>query len=56
MTKRSRFSAEQIIGILKEHQAGLGAKELSRKHGISDATFYNLHPSMAAWKCPMRGG
>lgn len=38
--KRSRFSEEQIIGILKQHQAGLGAKELCRKHGISDATFY----------------
>ena len=38
--KRSRFSEEQIIGILKEHQAGLGAKELRRRHGISDATFY----------------
>ena len=38
--KRSRFSEEQIIGILKEHQAGFGAKELCRKHGISDATFY----------------
>ena len=38
--KRSRFSEEQIIGVLKEHQAGLGAKELCRKHGISDATFY----------------
>ena len=38
--KRSCFSEEQIIGILKEHQAGLGAKELCRKHGISDATFY----------------
>ena len=38
--KRSRFSEAQIIGILKEHQAGLGAKELCRKHGISDATFY----------------
>ncbi|GKY89228.1 hypothetical protein STA1M1_30970 [Sinisalibacter aestuarii] len=38
--KRSRFSKEQISGILKEHQAGLGAKELCRKHGISDATFY----------------
>ncbi len=38
--KRSRFSEEKIIGILKEHQAGLGAKELCRKHGISDATFY----------------
>ena len=38
--KRSRFSEEQIIGILKEHQAGLGAKELCRKHGVSGATFY----------------
>ena len=38
--RRSRFTEEQIIGILKEHQAGLGAKELCRKHGISDATFY----------------
>ncbi len=39
--KRSRFTEEQIIGVLKEHQAGLGAAELCRKHGISDATFYN---------------
>ncbi len=38
--KRSRFSEEQIIGILKGHQAGFGAKELCRKQGISDATFY----------------
>jgi len=38
--KRSRFSEEQIIGILKEHTAGLSATELCRKHGISDATFY----------------
>ncbi len=38
--KRSRFSEEQIIGILKEHQAGLSAAELCRRHGISDATFY----------------
>jgi putative transposase len=38
--KRSRFSDEQIIGILKEHQAGLSAVELCRKYGVSDATFY----------------
>ena len=38
--KRTRFSEEQIIGILKEHQAGLGAKDLCRKHGVSDATVY----------------
>jgi len=50
--KRSRFSEEQIIGILKEHQAGLDAKELCRKHGVSDATrrFINGGPNMAAWK------
>jgi putative transposase len=38
--RKSRFSDEQIIGILKEHRAGLGVAELCRKHGISDATFY----------------
>ena len=38
--KRSRFSEEQIIGILKEHQAGLSAKELCRRHGVSEPTFY----------------
>ncbi len=31
---------EQIIGVLKEHQAGAAAADLCRKHGISDATFY----------------
>jgi putative transposase len=38
--KKSRFSEEQIIGILKEHQAGVAVAEICRKHGISDATFY----------------
>jgi len=38
--RKSRFSQEQIIGIVKEHQAGLSAGDLCRKHGISDATFY----------------
>jgi putative transposase len=38
--KRSRFTEEQVIGILKEHQAGMSAEDLCRKHGISDATFY----------------
>lgn len=35
-----RFSDEQIIGILKEHQAGAPAADLCRKYGVSDATFY----------------
>jgi len=38
--KRSRFSEGQIIGILKEHQAGATAADLCRKHGVSDTTFY----------------
>lgn len=38
--KRSRFSEEQIIGIPKEHQAGMSAMEICRKYGISNATFY----------------
>ncbi len=38
--KKSRFSEEQIIGILKEQQAGLPVAEICRRHGISDATFY----------------
>ena len=38
--RASRYKEEQIIGILKEHQAGVSARDLCRKHGISDATFY----------------
>ena len=39
--KRSRFTETQIISILSEVDAGLSVKEVSRKHGISDATYYN---------------
>ena len=38
--KRSRFSEEQIIGILRQAEAGIRVVDLCRKHGISDATFY----------------
>jgi putative transposase len=38
--KRSRFSEEQIIAILKEHEAGSKTADICRRHGISDATFY----------------
>lgn len=38
--KKNRYSEEQIIHILKEAEAGIKPKELCRKHGISDATFY----------------
>ena len=39
--KSKRFSEEQIIGILKQAQAGMKIVDLCRQHGISDATFYN---------------
>ena len=39
--KRSRFSEEQIIGILREHEAGAKPADLCRKHGMSEATLYN---------------
>ena len=38
--KKSRYSEEQIMGILKEHEAGMKTAELCRKHNISAATFY----------------
>lgn len=37
---KRRFTDEQIIGIIKEYEAGVKASELCRRHGISDATFY----------------
>lgn len=38
--KRSRFSEEQIIAILKEHEAAVAVSDLCRKHGVSDASIY----------------
>ena len=38
--KRTRFTEEQIIGILREHEAGLATADVCRKHGVSSATFY----------------
>jgi len=45
---KKRFTEEQIIGVLKEADAGAKVAELCRKHGISDATFYN-------WKAKFGG-
>ena len=39
--KRVRFTEEQIIGVLREHEAGAKTVDLARKHGISEATLYN---------------
>ena len=46
--KRSKFSEEQIIGILREQEAGSPTAEVCRRHGISSATFY-------AWKAKFGG-
>ena len=45
---KKRFTEEQMIGVLKEHEAGVKVAELCRRHGISDATFYN-------WKAKFGG-
>ena len=46
--KRSRFTEEQIIGVLKEHEAGMKTADLCRKHGVSSATFFK-------WKAKFGG-
>jgi putative transposase len=38
--KRSRFTEEQVIGVLREQEAGVATAEVCRKHGISETTFY----------------
>ena len=39
--KRARFTEDQIIGVLKEHEGGAKTADLARKHGVSEATLYN---------------
>jgi putative transposase len=39
--KRARFTETQIVGVLKEADSGVPVKDVCRKHGISDATYYN---------------
>ena len=50
--KKSRFSEEQIIGMLKEQGAGLPVAEICRKHGISEATFYKWRSKYGGMEVP----
>lgn len=48
--KRSRFTEEQFIGILKEHESGVSVADLCRKHGVSDPASTNGKPSSVRWR------
>ena len=53
--KRKRFTEEQIIGILKEAEAGGKKQEICRKHGISEHAFYRWRSKYTAGcRCRMR--
>ena len=43
--KRKRFTEDQIIAVLREHEAGAKAGDLARKHGVSEASFQHLELS-----------
>lgn len=49
---KKRFSEEQIIGFLKEAQAGVPVTELCRKHGFSDASFYKWRSKFGGMDVP----
>lgn len=49
---KKRFSEEQIIGFLKEVDSGMPVKELCRKHGFSDASYYNWRAKFGGMSVP----
>ncbi len=49
--RKSRFTEAQIIGMIKEQDAGMSTAEVCRRHGLSPATLYKLKSKYSAWKC-----
>lgn len=58
--RTSKYSQEQVIGFLRQAEAGLPINEVSHKHGFSDASFFKwrskdvgMHASAAKWQVPV---
>lgn len=54
--RKSRFTAAQIIEMIKAREAGIPTAEACRRPGLSTATFCKLKSGMADWKCPTPPG
>jgi putative transposase len=56
MGARKNWSGEQIIGILKQVEAGRTVVEVCREHGVGESTYYKWKASMVVWKSTRRDG
>ena len=54
--KGERFTEEQIIGVLKEAEAGAGVKDVCRRHGVSEQSVHLWKAKYGAWRSAMPNG